>query len=71
MRKQYRIDDDQQIYFVKERFEDFLEQTLETDFGPFYVEFADALDIKTETVLPTDKAYTRGTHDHAREKSAA
>jgi phenylalanine-4-hydroxylase len=61
MRTKYRIDDYQQNYFVIDSFEDLLKQTLETDFGPIYVELAGAPDIEPETILPTDKVYTRGT----------
>ena len=71
MRTKYRIDDYQQNYFVIDSFEDLLEQTLETDFGPLYAELADAPDIEIETILPTDKVYTRGTQAYARGKAAA
>jgi len=71
MRTKYRIDDYQQNYFVIDSFEDLLEQTLETDFGPLYAELADAPDIEIETILPTDKVYTRGTQAYAREKAVA
>lgn len=40
MRTPYRIDDFQQTYFVIDGFEDLLEQTLRTDFGPLYAELA-------------------------------
>jgi len=71
MRTKYRIDDYQQNYFVIDSFEDLLKQTLETDFGPIYAELADAQDIEIDTILPTDKVYTRGTQTYARAKAAA
>jgi len=71
MRTKYRIDDFQQNYFVIDSFEDLLQQTLETDFGPIYADLAEASDIEIETILPTDKVYTRGTLAYARTKMAA
>jgi phenylalanine-4-hydroxylase len=70
MRTKYRIDDYQQNYFVIDSFEDLLERTLETDFGPLYADLADAPDIEIDTILPIDKIYTRGTQTYAREKAA-
>jgi phenylalanine-4-hydroxylase len=69
MRTQYRIDDFQQTYFVIDSFEDLLDQTLNTDFGPIYAELADAADIGTEEILPSDHVYTRGTQAYARARS--
>jgi phenylalanine-4-hydroxylase len=69
MRTQYRIDDFQQTYFVIDSFEDLLDQTLNTDFGPIYAELADAPDIGTEEILPSDHAYTHGTQAYARARS--
>jgi phenylalanine-4-hydroxylase len=69
MRTQYRIDDFQQTYFVIDSFEDLLDQTLNTDFGPIYAELADAPDIGTEEILPSDHVYTRGTQAYARARS--
>ncbi len=66
LRTKYRIDDFQQTYFVIDSFEDLLEQTLETDFGPLYDELADAPDIDSETILPSDTVHTHGTQTHAR-----
>ena len=71
MRTKYRIDDFQQNYFVIDSFEDLLEQTLETDFGPLYQELGQLPDIEIEAILPTDVVYTKGTQAHARGKSAA
>ncbi|WP_076070570.1 phenylalanine 4-monooxygenase [Sphingomonas montana] len=65
MRTKYRIDDFQQNYFVIDSFEDLLEQTLNTDFGPLYTELNGAPDIEIEVILPTDRVYTRGTQDRA------
>jgi phenylalanine-4-hydroxylase len=66
MRTRYRIDDYQQTYFVIDSFEDLLRQTLETDFGPVYTELASQPDLPIETLLPSDRVYTRGTQTHAR-----
>lgn len=54
MRTQYRIDDFQQTYFVIDSFEDLLEQTLRTDFGPLYEELATTPELAPDAVLPTD-----------------
>jgi phenylalanine-4-hydroxylase len=69
MRTRYRIDDFQQTYFVIDSFEDLLDQTLNTDFGPIYAELADAPDIGTEEILPSDHVHTRGTQAYARARS--
>ena len=61
MRTRYRIDDFQQTYFVIDSFEDLLEQTLRTDFGPLYKASAGAEELDPATVLPTDRVLTRGT----------
>ena len=61
MRTRYRIDDFQQTYFVIDSFEDLLEQTLRTDFGPLYKALAGAEELDPATVLPTDRVLTRGT----------
>ena len=71
MRTKYRIDDFQQNYFVIDSFEDLLDQTLNTDFGPLYTELATEPDIEIETILPTDRVYTHGTQAYARAKVAA
>ena len=70
MRTKYRIDDFQQNYFVIDSFEDLLDQTLNTDFGPLYAELAGQEDIEIEAILPTDQVYTRGTQRYAREQAA-
>ena len=71
MRTKYRIDDYQQNYFVIDSFDDLLKQTLETDFGPLYTELVGVPDIEIDTILPTDKIYTRGTQAYARKKAFA
>ena len=69
MRTKYRIDDFQQNYFVIDNFEDLLNATLNTDFGPLYDGLRDQPDIETDTILPTDTVYTRGTQAYARAKA--
>ena len=71
MRTKYRIDDFQQNYFVIDSFEDLLDQTLNTDFGPIYATLEGQPDIEIEAILPIDIVYTRGTQDYARLKVAA
>ena len=66
MRTRYRIDDYQQTYFVIPGFEALLRQTLETDFAPLYAELEGQPDLAIDTVLPTDRLFTRGTQAHAR-----
>lgn len=70
MRTKYRIDDFQQNYFVIESFEDLLGRTLNTDFGPLYAELAQEPDVEIDTILPTDRVFTRGTQAYARAKSS-
>jgi len=71
MRTKYRIDDFQQNYFVIDSFDDLLDQTLNTDFGPLYTELATEPDIEIEAILPTDRVYTHGTQAYARAKVPA
>ena len=71
MRTKYRIDDFQQNYFVIDSFEDLLEQTLSTDFGPLYEELRGQPDIEIETILPTDRIHSKGSQAYARVKVAA
>ena len=68
MRTRYRIDDYQQSYFVIDSFEDLLRQTVETDFAPLYAQLDGLLDLDTDTILPTDRVYTRGTQAYAKRK---
>jgi len=70
MRTKYRIDDFQQNYFVIDSFEDLLDQTLNTDFGPLYAELEGQGDIEIETILPSDRVFTHGTQAYARAKAA-
>ena len=68
MRTRYRIDDYQQSYFVIDSFEDLLRQTVETDFAPLYAELDGLPDLDTDTILPTDRIFTRGTQAYAKIK---
>jgi phenylalanine-4-hydroxylase len=54
MRTRYRIDDYQPAYFVIERFEDLLKQTLETDFAPLYRVLEGTPDIEPGEVIAGD-----------------
>jgi phenylalanine-4-hydroxylase len=54
MRTRYNIDDFQPAYFVIERFEDLLRQTLETDFAPLYRELEGSPDIAPGELIPAD-----------------
>ncbi|MEQ6334243.1 phenylalanine 4-monooxygenase [Sphingobium sp. MK2] len=68
MRTRYRIDDYQQSYFVIDSFEDLLRQTVETDFAPLYAQLDGLPDFDTDTILPTDRVFTRGTQTYAKIK---
>ena len=65
MRTDYRIDDFQQTYFVIDSYEDLLEKTLNTDFGPLYERLTGGFDFTPETILETDKVFTQGTQAYA------
>ncbi|RFB01573.1 phenylalanine 4-monooxygenase [Parvularcula marina] len=65
MRTDYRIDDFQQTYFVIDSYEDLLEKTLNTDFGPLYERLSGGFDYTPETILETDKVFTQGTQAYA------
>lgn len=69
MQTDYRIDDYQQSYFVIESFEDLLEKTLNTDFGPLYASLMDAPTLAVEAVVPGDDVLNRGTQAYARAKA--
>ena len=71
MRTKYRIDDFQQNYFVIDSFEDLLDQTLRTDFGPIYQALDGQPEIEIETILPTDRVFSVGTQSYARGRVAA
>ena len=65
MRSNYRIDDFQQVYFVIDSFEELFEATLQ-DFGPVYEALKEAGDLAVTDITPSDKVYTRGTQDYAK-----
>ncbi len=71
MRTKYRIDDFQQNYFVIDSFEDLLDQTLHTDFGPIYDELDGQPEIEIEKILPTDRVFSVGTQAYARSRVLA
>jgi phenylalanine-4-hydroxylase len=60
MKTLYRIDDFQQVYFVIDSIEELKAVTLQ-DFGPLYARLKGAEDLPIETILPSDKVFTRGT----------
>ena len=55
MRTRYDIDDYQPAYFVIDRFEDLLRQTLETDFAPLYRALEHTPDIEPGEVIAADQ----------------
>ncbi len=67
MRTPYRIDDFQQVYFVIPSLQALLDATL-TDFGALYQWLQGQWDIPIDTILPTDKVFTRGAQAYARAK---
>ena len=64
MRTLYRIDDFQQVYFVIPTIEALKDETLK-DFAPVYERLKGTADIAIDTVLPTDRVFTRGTQVYA------
>ena len=64
MRTLYRIDDFQQVYFVIDSLEALKDETLK-DFGPIYERLKGQDDLAIETVLPSDRVFTRGTQAYA------
>lgn len=64
MRTLYRIDDFQQTYFVIPSVEALKTVTLQ-DFEPIYAALKGAEDIPVETILPTDRVFTRGSQAYA------
>ena len=64
MRTLYRIDDFQQVYFVIDSIEALCEETLQ-EFAPIYERLKTLPDLPIETVLPTDRVFTRGTQAYA------
>ena len=63
LRTDYRIDAFQRNYFVIDSFEDLLQQTVGTDFGPIYAELAQLPAIAVGTVLPGDRLFTANRAD--------
>ncbi|MEM9286602.1 MAG: phenylalanine 4-monooxygenase [Pseudomonadota bacterium] len=66
----YRIDDFQQTYFVIDSYDDLLERTQNTDFGPLYEGLrsagcADSYLYQPQDVLDVDTVFTRGTQAYA------
>lgn len=68
MRTRYRIDDYQQSYFVIDSFDDLLRATTEADFAPLYAQLEGLPDLDTDTILPTDRVFTRGTQAYAQDR---
>ncbi len=64
MKTLYRIDDFQQVYFVIDSIEELKAVTLQ-DFGPLYERLKGAEDLPIDTILPSDKVFTRGTQAYA------
>ncbi|MFK4059294.1 phenylalanine 4-monooxygenase [Brevundimonas sp. NPDC046655] len=64
MKTLYRIDDFQQVYFVIDSIEELKEVTLQ-DFGPIYERLKGAEELPIESVLPSDRVFTRGTQAYA------
>ncbi len=71
MRTPYKIDDYQETYFVIDSFEDLLRQTLEADFAPIYRSLERAPDLRTDSLLTTDRVIQKGTGAYARMKAAS
>ena len=71
MQTEYRIDDYQQSYFVIDSFEQLLDRTLRTDFAPLYAKLAGAAAHKTDSLLPGDRIFTRGTQGYGRSRAVA
>lgn len=64
MRTLYRIDDFQQTYFVIPSVEALKAVTLQ-DFEPVYAALKGAEEIPVQTILPTDRVFTKGTQAYA------
>ena len=64
MRTLYRIDDFQQVYFVIPSIEALKDETLK-DFAPVYERLKGTAEFAIDTVLPTDRVFTRGTQAYA------
>ncbi|HMN46962.1 MAG TPA: phenylalanine 4-monooxygenase [Povalibacter sp.] len=61
LRTDYLIDDYQQTYFVIDSFEQLFHAGYDTDFAPFYRQFANTPGIAPDVVLPTDRLIGTGT----------
>ena len=61
MRTRYRIDDYQQQYFVIDDFDQLLNATLHSDFGPLYARLSQCADLAPGEVDDADKFVTQGT----------
>ena len=61
LRTDYLIDDYQQTYFVIDSFEQLFHAGYDTDFAPFYRQFASTAGIAPDMVLPTDRLIGAGT----------
>jgi phenylalanine-4-hydroxylase len=68
MRTHYQIDDYQQTYFVIDRFEDLLRQTLETDFAPIYADLCSSADVAPDALIESDDILQHGTQAYAEQK---
>lgn len=69
MRTCYRIDDFQQTYFVIDSFQNLLDQTLRTDFGPLYARLLGAATIAADAITPADTVLSLGTQAYAHSRS--
>ena len=65
MRTDYRIDDFQQTYFVIDSYQDLLDRTQNTDFGPLYERLSGEFDHTPTTVLDSDEVLNTGTQAYA------
>jgi phenylalanine-4-hydroxylase len=71
LQTRYRIDDFQETYFVIEDLEQLLELA-RIDFAPIYRRLQDMPEYEPGTLLPTDRAVSRGTgRYHARKRNSA
>ena len=69
MRRPYRIDDFQQVYFVVPSLQTLLDVTTQTDFGPLYARLAKLPDIPIAAIEPEERVFTRGTQAYAKRRS--
>ena len=71
LRTDYLIDDYQQTYFVIDSFEQLFHAGYDTDFAPFYKQFANTAGIAPSVVLPTDRLIRVGVTVTERESRGA